>query len=377
LKFLSRIKSGNEQFPALTGIRAIAAFMVFFHHLPLHIEPDVLTAWENSFYTGVTIFFVLSGFLITYRYYGRIELSGRYAWNYFINRFARIYPVYFLVLTIVLLGIKNFDFIFLLQNYTLTHNLTFIFPSHGMAIEPSWSLTVEECFYISAPFIFFLQRRYNIVIPFIIGLSVFILLSATNSDLLNSNVSTLFSTFFGNSIAFFCGIYLALFVLKQRTQVASKTNWRTIAGVAVIVMLSVPLIYATNKQEAIKHSFMAIFNNLLLPFPVALVFYGLIIENSWLKRFLSLTAMRLFGKSSYAFYLIHFPIIRYLADPLFKSYFTGHYNLYVIVVFVLTLVIAVFLFGLFEEPLNRIIRKKYTVATKSASPVLKEKIIAG
>ena len=156
----------NERFPALTGIRAVAAFLVFFHHLPLHLRPGFLMGLQNSFYSGVSFFFVLSGFLIAWRYYEEVRLSGSWLLQYFGNRFARIYPVYFLLLTIVVLLMKNADPIFLLQNYTLTHNLFFLFPSHGIAIAPSWSLTVEECFYLLAPFIFILSRKYKLGLPF-------------------------------------------------------------------------------------------------------------------------------------------------------------------------------------------------------------------
>jgi peptidoglycan/LPS O-acetylase OafA/YrhL len=115
----SNLPLGKERFPALTGIRAVAAFMVFFHHLPLLLHP-LMGGLQLSFFSAITWFFVLSGFLITYRYYGRIEFSASYAWNYFVNRFARIYPVYFLVLTVVVLILKNFEPVFLIQNYTLT-----------------------------------------------------------------------------------------------------------------------------------------------------------------------------------------------------------------------------------------------------------------
>src|SRR6478672_1256257 len=98
---LSSIKVGNEKYPALTGIRALGAMAVFFVHLPFAVgfslAIDVLS-----------FFFVLSGFLIVYLYYNNAEvMSGRFQ-NYFVNRFARIYPVYFLVVTVVILCGHNF-----------------------------------------------------------------------------------------------------------------------------------------------------------------------------------------------------------------------------------------------------------------------------
>ena len=86
-------------FPALTGLRAVAAGLVLLHYFnPL--APGRF-GWQlhslvAEMHIGVTVFFVLSGFLIGYRYLGR---SGALR-TYFVNRFARIYPLYFLLTTL-------------------------------------------------------------------------------------------------------------------------------------------------------------------------------------------------------------------------------------------------------------------------------------
>src|ERR1041385_3182813 len=92
------IKIGNEKYPSLTGIRALGASVVFFDHFPFtqgdHIGANVMA-----------FFYVLSGFLIVRIYYEHAELRSKWLSKYFINRFARIYPVYFLLLTVaVILG---------------------------------------------------------------------------------------------------------------------------------------------------------------------------------------------------------------------------------------------------------------------------------
>ena len=54
----------NSYIPALTGVRAIAAFLVFFHHFNQLDFPFPLRRTFNEFHMGVTMFFLLSGFLI-------------------------------------------------------------------------------------------------------------------------------------------------------------------------------------------------------------------------------------------------------------------------------------------------------------------------
>src|ERR1700755_2182820 len=96
MSLFSTIKTGNEKYPALTGIRAMGATIVFFDHF--HYANDF-----NVRINVMAFFFVLSGFLIVRLYYNKIEMSRTSWYAYFINRFARIYPVYFLLLTIAII----------------------------------------------------------------------------------------------------------------------------------------------------------------------------------------------------------------------------------------------------------------------------------
>jgi peptidoglycan/LPS O-acetylase OafA/YrhL len=86
--------------PALTGVRAMAAFLVFishFHYIFDENIPHFVQRFFQEFHIGVTIFFVLSGFLIAFRYYDNFSLSKDWFKQYLKNRVARIYPMYFLL----------------------------------------------------------------------------------------------------------------------------------------------------------------------------------------------------------------------------------------------------------------------------------------
>ncbi len=350
-----------KQFPALTGVRALAACMVFFHHLPIHIKPDFLVGLQLTFYWGVDLFFVLSGFLITYRYYEKTSLSGRWLFKYFTNRFARIYPVYFLVLTIVILLLKNFDPIFLLQNYTLTHYLFFIIKSHGMAITTSWSLTVEECFYVLAPVIFILCKKYNFWLPLFFTILLLALILFTYGNNITAIFLVFSGSFFGCFLKFFAGIYLALIVLKKEKNGPINKNGQkwTIIGVAGTMLLLIPLVYVTNKNHSVQYPTVILINNFLMPFTIAVLYYGLVCENSLVGRALSGKLMGLLGRSSYAFYLLHVPVIIYLGTTFIKPYFSdAWYNLYVLTVFATTMALSIVVFIIYENPLNIFIRKK-------------------
>ena len=139
--------------PPLTGIRACAAYLVFFHHFNL----PWFKFLQNEMHIGVGMFYVLSGFLITYRYRVNYQIKANWFAKYFKNRFARIYPLYFILLLLTLLIHKEFSFKELFFNLTLTKG--FFDPRKFTGIAQAWSLTVEECFYALAPWLFLLYDR--------------------------------------------------------------------------------------------------------------------------------------------------------------------------------------------------------------------------
>src|SRR5215212_9295842 len=99
-----KAQGSNTYFPSLTGVRAIAAYMVFMHHyrpFDKSYYPKEMHLFTNELHIGVTLFFVLSGFLIAYKYFDLNNFNFR---NYMINRIARIYPMYFILTTITFLS---------------------------------------------------------------------------------------------------------------------------------------------------------------------------------------------------------------------------------------------------------------------------------
>jgi peptidoglycan/LPS O-acetylase OafA/YrhL len=171
-------RNDSNYIPALTGVRAMAAYLVFISHYRDIFDgsfPHILQRFFGEFHIGVSIFFVLSGFLITFRYYDKFSgLSREWFLQYLKNRVARIYPMYSL-LTIaafvyyyfskdasVIGGDKNANtnpILLLVLNITFIRGFFYQYWDTGIA--QGWSLTVEECFYFSAPIIFLIAKRYG------------------------------------------------------------------------------------------------------------------------------------------------------------------------------------------------------------------------
>jgi len=176
-----RTEAGNRAFyPALDGLRAVAFFLVFFQHYY-----SIPWGW-----TGVNIFFVLSGFLITGILYDSRD-AAHAARNFYIRRTLRIFPLYYGVFLVVLLLDPVFrwrwSLSWLAWPLYLGNFLRFVSPSvltDGSPMQLAanawlrtpraphltiylghfWSLCVEEQFYLFWPWIVFWVRSRRVLV---------------------------------------------------------------------------------------------------------------------------------------------------------------------------------------------------------------------
>jgi peptidoglycan/LPS O-acetylase OafA/YrhL len=344
------LRLGSEKYPALTGVRAVGASVVFFDHFP---------PWENSYLTVnvMAFFYALSGFLIFRIYYEKAELSGRWLSKYFINRFARIYPVYLLLFTVAVCLQQDFRPWMLLKNYTLTAAL---FHPSDLPIQASWSLTVEECFYALAPIFMLLTRRRGFLATLLLGtalLAAALAVAGLPTEFLHTRGFVLSTTFFGHFLEFFAGAYLALVVLRLEAQgpIARPGNRYTLAGLAGVLLVIIAMMI-TYGHQPLHMGVITLLNNFLIPLPIAVLYRGLLQERTWLSRALSGRLAGLLGRGSYAFYLLHMLIVHYVGIPLLLPLATSRLAC-VVLTFIIAWVASVLLFLYFEEPLNLRIRR--------------------
>lgn len=179
LKNLFKLDYNPNRIYGLDILRSIAILSVVINHGNI-----LAPGFHIDSTDGVSIFFVLSGFLI-----GRILIKlienkekKNILLNFWIRRWFRTIPNYFLILTLLLIITKeytHFSYKFPLNYYTFTQNL---FYSHPSFFPEVWSISVEEWFYLSVPliivsFIFFF--KYNPKKAFIItALSILVLSTA-------------------------------------------------------------------------------------------------------------------------------------------------------------------------------------------------------
>ncbi len=150
---------------ALTGIRFIAAAMVLLFHFGAGFAarvgaPRPLVTLLGNGYLGVSLFFMLSGFIIAYTYEGKLGTRAALA-SYAAARFSRIYPVYLLALVLMLpfawptlTGAGAARVLLMVQSWTRPTS------DGGYSwMVQAWTLSVELFFYLCAPLLLAALRR--------------------------------------------------------------------------------------------------------------------------------------------------------------------------------------------------------------------------
>lgn len=156
-----------RRFPALDGLRAIAAVMVVFQHY------GGKTWQPMSGWLGVDLFFVLSGFLITTLALREESRKGRVSLrDFYIRRVFRLMPVYYVVLgATALIYYWRGEWVTGALDEVLPYYLTFNneYIAGGHIFGHSWTLAVEQKFYLVWPLLAFaagvlpLRKRLGIV----------------------------------------------------------------------------------------------------------------------------------------------------------------------------------------------------------------------
>jgi peptidoglycan/LPS O-acetylase OafA/YrhL len=325
--------ANTAQIPALTGLRAIAASMVFIHHFTMRIKSD---EWwvrlGHECYTGVAVFFVLSGFLIQYRYQNQFEHTLKPFLPYLIGRIARVWPLYVILTTI------TFVVQFIYYGYDLSDistevfhwllSITFIkgfapddFIFSGIA--QGWSLTVEYAFYLLAPlFILFFKPFWKKILAAIGFVLSGGLCYGTYAYTQSLPIATYWQhagiyTIFGRLFEFLVGMQLAIWFTSRQNHTkpdGTLPYLTTASGLALILFLWFLSVIRGEAQVAIETLHGLLLHNIVLPLIIASVLAGLLVEASFFKSLLARQELQWLGKASYAFYLIHIGVFQYFLE---------------------------------------------------------------
>jgi len=355
---------GQEHFVQLDGLRTLAVSSVAWSH------------WASSRYlfglpwgTGVQLFFVLSGFLITGILMDATpeepnqSLSSRFGiWrSFYARRFLRIFPLYYAVLAVAfLLGVGPIAttwkwHVAYLSNFFFVHQ-----GGWGNPIDPFrhfWSLAVEEQFYLVWPFLILLLSR-GTLLKVLIGMIVTAPLFRIVMYWVGIDVQMIHLLPFSCLDALGIG---SLFAYLMRSPISTNRQARRLAGLCLWFGLLGCLVF-TFLERTLNESFIA---GSIGHFCLVL-FYGWVVYQATLGfkgfagLFLRSRVMAYLGKISYGLYVFHHfaPFATsMIAHQIGVSALLGAsvpLQLFLNVFF--TLILAMSSWHLLESPLNKLKR---------------------
>ncbi|MEL7351775.1 MAG: acyltransferase family protein [Cyanobacteria bacterium J06649_5] len=292
--------------PDIDGLRAIAVIPVILFHLGF--------SWMSGGYLGVDVFFVISGFLITYILTYEMEV-GKFSFKSFLSRrVKRILPALLTVTLITLFASIWIAFLPDLQPMSVDAlSATFSFANihmlnkagdyWGQAAESSpflhaWSLSVEEQFYFFYPALLLVLVKVKKGVARVIAVLFCLSLFSFYKGISHDPIST-FYLLPARSWEMLAGGLAALF--QRRMTLSVPRPLRSFLVALGLCLIVVAYFYNGADETISKIVFLSVLGSILI------VFFGDVSSAS--TRALAHPALVLIGKFSYAAYLVHWPII--------------------------------------------------------------------
>ena len=332
---------------SLTTFRAIIASVIFLFHCKIHLGYQLNINYLDRFLlngaTFMTGFFVLSGFILTHVYKEENIDSRIKIFNFYIKRFARIYPVY-IISTITYLLIYHLEplqlfrtsiiDIFLIQSFFKS---MFLIANNG----GTWSLSVEMFLYFLFPFVVILSNQSSKVLYFALFISLITTLSLIfeQSDYIYANPIFRVSDFL-----FGVGFYFLAHHFKKLAQYTSIH----LSMAALLIITSIFLGGAD--YQYMKGNFLIA---PLFAFWISLIFHSKLL-------FYSSKIMVYLGTISYSFYLWHFISIN-LSQYFIEIYPQINLNIVVFATLIMNIACASLSYYFIEEK-----SRKYIIAKLGA-----------
>ena len=359
----------KKSISTLTSLRFFAAFFVFSDHYLTRlffIDPDKWGAPLS--YIAITFFFTLSGFVLTYAYQEAFEQNKISKRKFYLGRIARIWPLHILCLILTVpFAIEAFhihfsqSILYLIANILLLQD--FIPHSADLFNGVSWSISAEMFFYLCFPYLLILalkkKKLFN-SLHALFFLCLIIAITYITPSLLDSKFTLLnfihvswpgiFYVFpFIRIFDFGCVIFL-YFCYKRFL----KTNYRkrTYDYLEISAILFLILSYGLF-QTALP--ILLKVDILYLPTTLFMILI-FSVEKGTISRILTKPSFILLGEASFAFYMLQYPIGKFL-----ECYLKTSLVLLTCFQLIILVLVSILLHKYFEMPCYIKIRKYFGV----------------
>lgn len=338
----------------LTSLRFIFALMVLLSHCEF-LDPHFSKHLYTEGFVGVSFFFILSGFIITYAYKNKFENNKISRKDFWIARIARIYPLHVVTLFfVIILGIYPFSNLIswiahfipnllLLQPFIPIDHFYYSFNS------PSWSLGCEQLFYFLFPFLVLWlptsKKIIMVLLPVIIVILIGMYFTPAEQTIVNTvwyvNPVTRFPDFL---------IGMLLFHLYE----ANKEKKMSIAVASVIEVVCIALFlafYILSQHVSIVYRASAFYW-----IPIILIILVFARSEGILSKILSLRIFVLLGEISFGIYMFQWITLKMYSKIMVKWSIDLPFYVSFSAIFCATLLLSLLSYYYMEKPANRKIR---------------------
>lgn len=360
----------GKQVDVLTGMRGVAAYSVLIAH---GISSSFLYNGVNTLqpfasrlaFFGMSLFFVLSGFVIYYNYADKLRERGIIVGGYqFIAaRIARLYPLYALMIILTLDGIPSGIFHNKhnaeLAYFTMTQswfNLQLVF------FPPAWSISTEWFFYFAFMFlmpVFDLIQRPRLVLALYLITTFLLFPSMLNyqvNEFGNINGWITYFSPFTRIFDFLAGVLAARAYMNIRDWSREINSTESI--IMMLMLLWCLAVIFFDPLSSTKYSILL--SNFIYTPPLAVLIFLLSRFQTKLSLLLSSRPLLFIGEISYSVYLLGFMIMTALGAsyvnhrPTTMAYINSSIKVFSIMVF--ATFIAYGCYNLFEKPSRKYLR---------------------
>ncbi len=380
-------KTNDYYLPALTGIRFFAIFHIFLFHLwatyrsekPEGMEnllmgfddaPQTLAVFMSNGWISTSLFFLLSGFILAYLYWGedgQLITTKRRFWSL---RFARIYPIHLIVMTIILMLqvpwylSQDMPLSTLVPSALATMALVqaWIPPWIPLWSWPTWTISALVFLYLCMPWLMktlsCLSRRQMVIaliaMPFVsiiptLGYAARMAAGAPwsmNVDMFVANTPVFWVPYFAAGM-----LMTRIFSLSRFNPVPSSPSWFAWGDVAFIIVVAIGC--TPGIEQPLKFF---IRQGLLMPFFVVMVL-DLARGKGLMAKVFSLPGTGFLGETGYSIFIWQSVILIGCYVSLMFIPAIGPYQIWIAIAFIMAL--AILSTFLVEKPLARVIRRKF------------------
>jgi peptidoglycan/LPS O-acetylase OafA/YrhL len=329
----------EKRVPELDGLRGVAILLVVIFHYrygvpgfaPGTIGAYFVAPFVRMGWSGVDLFFVLSGFLICGLLLRLSDITLR---GFYLRRAARTMPLYVVMLALFVLGVgfQRSGWLDLPNLFGSVHSLWPYFllvQNNAYAINavdlnfitPSWSLAIEEQFYLLFPLLFIVQPRRRVVLGILSAMvAISVLLRSTPIFGTEDGVASLTAWQYFFTLCHLDGLAVGAII----SITLADARWRALLQSNALLLIAIFVLLGSGVLAEAK------WTGLLGPFLTLWLslFYGIALILAALAHpvvgFLRFRVLRFFGDISYGLYLFHVPTLALLtaffvlpqADPL-------------------------------------------------------------